>query len=142
MKLTLLSAFVALIAVGCMKTNNIGQLSPSQLSTVAELKSDYQNAKLYNDSLMWAVSNSTSSMIHYFDSRYHYYDSEFDNCHSRYEHNYVSADHSHNSIGVVQMHASQGGMMNECQCCSNGGHEAKIHQQMDALHELHTHYHP
>ena len=144
MKPILLLLTVAFIIPGCMKSHNDGKLSQVQLNAVEKLKNNYQSAKLYNDSLLYAINgtiSSDSAMIHHFDNMYHYYDSQFDSCHSRYEHDYSSADHFHNS-GAIEMHDSQNGMMNGCQCCANGGHSADLHKQMATLHELHAHYHP
>lgn len=133
-----------LFFVSCEKEHQ-NKLSAAQLQAVAKMESDFQLAKVYNDSLAYAINgtlrNADSTMIHYFDNMYHQYDLEFQNCHSQYMHNLESADHSHNSQGMVEMHNSNGGMMGSCNCCANGGHKADIHQKMETLHELHKTYH-
>lgn len=144
MKILLILSVV--LFLGCERDHVQKQLSASQLNAVAKMESSYQLAKLYNDSLANAVNgtirNSDSTAIHYFDSMYHYYNSQFETYHGQYEHTNTSADHSHNSTGQVQMHNSGNGMMDNCKCCSNGGHKADIHQKMTALTDTHKLYHP
>ena len=119
------------------------QISVSQLKEVQTMQNLYQQAKMYNDSLI-LVTNSANpdpTMIHRFETLYHQCDLQFEDCHNKFEHDYASANHSHGSNGKVEMHSSGGGMMNSCQCCANGGHDASIHQKMDDLHSLHALYH-
>ena len=127
----------------CMK-DNYSKLSISQLNAVQLLKSSYENAKMYNDSLIYAATavQQDSAIMHYLDSKYHYYDFQFDSCHNLYEHNNISADHSHNSMGAAEAHNAHNSMMSGCQCCTNGGHDIDIHRQMAALREQHARYHP
>ena len=141
MKTILLSLLIVLPLASCNKSRN-DKLSEDQLNAVVVMKDSYQNAKLYNDSLVYASAiNAASATLHYFDSKYHYYDQKFDSCNRAYQHDLVSADHSHNN-NSMQMHGQNGGMMGGCQCCGNGGHEAGLHNQMTDLHNLHTTYHP
>ena len=135
---------IAIVVISACMKDNYRQPSTSQLNAVQVLKSSYQNAKVYNDSLIYAatVLQQDAGMMRYFDSKYHYYDLQFDSCHNLYEHNSVSADHSHNSVGAVEVHRSHNNMMSGCQCCSNGGHSMNVHQQMAELRKQHSDYHP
>ena len=145
MKTILLFLSIVLLLVSCLKKQN-DKLSEEELNAVALMKDSYQNAKLYNDSLVYArngVINADSARLHYLDSRYHYYDQRFDSCHHAYQHDLVTADHSHhNNNNSMQMHGQNGGMMGGCQCCANGGHRAGLHNQMSDLRILHSAYHP
>lgn len=143
MKTTFLSLLIVLLIIGCMKDRN-DKLSEDQLNAVALMNDSYQNAKLYNDSLVYASSgimNADSVRLHYFDSKHHYYIQRFDSCHHTYQHDLVSADHSHNS-NSMQMHGQNGGMMGTCQCCTNGGHQAGFHNQLTDLQNFHAAHHP
>lgn len=142
MKVLLIIGMFFLVA--CEREHGQRQLSPDQLNLVAKMQTDYQQAKLYNDSLISAINgtlrNADPTTIRYFDEMYHQYDSEFEKCHGQYNHDMESADHSHNSQGMVVMHNSNGGMMGNCNCCANGGHKAEIHQKMTSLRDLHSQY--
>ena len=143
MKKNLLPILIFLLVFGCMKSGN-DRLPQEQQEAAAVLKNSYQNAQLYNDSLILARNGSISNdyiRVHYFDSRYHFYDFKFDSCHYAYLHNLNSANHSHNG-NALQMHGTGNGMMGDCNCCGNGGHDAGLHQQMADLHILHELYHP
>lgn len=139
-----------MILAGCAREQVADQVSAEQLNLVKEMKSNYLQAKAYQDSLVSGhQANLEGARIAYFDRMYHHYDGAFTNCHNSYEHNPVSADHSHSGQGTVQMHRQGGGVMGsgmmgegDCTCCTNGGHAADIHDQMDALHRVHEQHHP
>lgn len=145
MKTVLVALTLIMIVSTCKREAMEEQLPQAQLNAVQQMDLYYNQAKLYNDSLMTCIGNNAgAAMIAFCDSMYHHYDSSFQNCHNGYQHNLNSANHSHNSMGMVQMHGQGGGMMGGggCNCCSNGGHSASIHNQMDSLHTLHQQYYP
>lgn len=151
MKTTLLLFSAVLVVSACSREQAQSRLSASQLNAVQQMQSSYLQARAYDDSLASALqSNAGSTMIHYYDEQYHHYDAAFTTCHQGYDHTYTSANHSHTSQGMVQMHGSGSGMMggggmmgsSDCQCCTNGGHSATMHDQMEALHQLHAGHHP
>jgi hypothetical protein len=145
MKIIIAALFLVVLA-GCMKNQQTDQLAPGELNAVELMNRSYQRAVLNNDSMILTIQgtiyNGDTVMVHCFDSAYHQCLMQFDSCHQRYQHNTTSSDHSHNQMGNVMMHQSPGGMMGQCQCCSNGGHGSGIHQQMGALKQAHASYHP
>lgn len=147
MKTVLLMLIVIVLISGCKRLNESNELSQSQLDAIAVLKSSYQRAVQYNDSLINSVAANTinpdNSRIFFFDRQFHHYVEVFDSCHHRFEHNNISANHSHNSAGWV-VHNSGSGMMGGgmCRCCANGGHSWDLHQQMKILLNQHAQYHP
>ncbi|MGE5519782.1 MAG: hypothetical protein ACM3VS_07650 [Candidatus Dadabacteria bacterium] len=139
-----------LVFFACQRDHSQTQLTVDQVNAVKLMTSSYSLAKVYNDSLVAAVNDiiphADATMINHLESMYHHYDTEFESCHNSYEHNNSAADHSHSSSGTTQMHntgmmGSGGGMMQTCNCCSNGGHDAGIHEKMAALHQLYASYH-
>lgn len=145
MKTSFVLLAAALILSGCAREQVANQVSPEQLNAVKELQSNYQQAKAYNDSLVRELATGSDPVrVSDYDNRYHLYDAAFTTCHNGYDHTLASANHAHHSSGMVQMHGSGGGMMGsgECSCCTNGGHSADIHEQMDALRRLHALHHP
>lgn len=143
MKTNLLLLLLVLLLAHCMKSQG-DKLSKDQLEAVALMTSSYEKAERYNDSLISArngMINADSARVHYFDSEYHYYDLKFDSCHHAYQHNLTSANHSHTN-NSLQMHDQSSGMMGNCKCCANGGHDVSLHQRLTDLHNLHVIYHP
>lgn len=151
MKLTLLLLLFGMILSGCAREQVPDAITMEQQNAVREMQRAYQQARAYNDSLASAQNaNLSTAMVSYYDTRYHHYDAAFTTCHNGYTHTQNAADHSHDGQGKMQLHGTGGSMMGNggmmrgegCGCCSNGGHSADIHSQMETLHRLHALYHP
>lgn len=151
MKTSLLLLSTMLLFGGCAREGVQEKITLDQLTAVQQMQSSYLQAKAYNDSLINGhTAGLPATTMRRYDQMYHQADAAFTTCHHSYDHTYSSANHSHNSQAMVQMHSTgssmmgSGGMMANggCFCCTNGGHSADMHSQMEALHALHAQHHP
>ncbi|HEX6332916.1 MAG TPA: hypothetical protein VFZ78_01750 [Flavisolibacter sp.] len=148
MKKALFVFSALLVFSGCHREAVQEDITPAQKNAVQEMQEAYLQAKLYNDSLVMCHQQQLgAALIAHCDSMYHQHTNTFNTCHSQYQHTTNSANHSHDGQGMVQMHSgggmNGGGMMGgNCNCCANGGHDATMHTNMQALQQLHASYHP
>ena len=68
--------------ISCTKSKN-EKISPEQQVLLGKMNVAYNNAKLYNDSLIYSTNNNSNlTSIVYYDNNYHSNDSMFNHCHS------------------------------------------------------------
>lgn len=129
--------------ISCAKSKN-EKLSSEQQVLLGKMNVAYNNAKVYNDSLMnySATNNPRTLLIHQYDSCYHVNDSMFNHCHT----SMMNTDEGMMGGNGGMMGSGNSGMMggsgsNEM-CNTQNDELNQVMIQMSQLREIHTKYHP
>lgn len=95
----LILALGIFIFFACNKDDDLFKIMPeNDLIALEGMDEAYENALLYNDSLLFCSNEPTScdsATMFYYDNLFHQFDEMFDTHHQNYSHNNVSDDHHH-----------------------------------------------
>lgn len=126
-----------LFSTGCRK-DHLDKLSKADQEALAGMESAYNNAKAFNDSIVYcsgAGQPCSQEYVEYCDSIFHHYESLWNQHHENYSHDNPHDDHHHDGHGMHQ-NGSANGHDNEA------GHHQSQHDLMILLASQHEPYHP
>ncbi|PIY04565.1 MAG: hypothetical protein COZ21_06375 [Bacteroidetes bacterium CG_4_10_14_3_um_filter_31_20] len=124
--------------ISCTKSKN-EKISPEQQVLLGKMNVAYNNAKLYNDSLIYSTNNNSNlTSIVYYDNNYHSNDSMFNHCHS----SMMNTDGGMMGGNGGMMGGSGGMLGNNSMCNSQNAQLNQVITQMSQLREIHNNYHP
>lgn len=132
-----IAAGLVVFGLGCRK-DNLDKLNQSDQEALVGIEAAYDNAQVYNDSLIYCAGSGHScsqEYIEYCDSMFHHYEDLWNHHHDDYSHDNPHDDHHHDSHGM-QHHGNHNNHDD-----SEGHHETQ-HNQMEHLSDEHEPYHP
>jgi hypothetical protein len=98
------------------------------------MKTSYENARTFNDSLMVFDKNLSPDAYAFCDSAFHKNVNMFDSLHNMYPHHYAHDDHYHDGTGMHMM-SNMMGMHHDLWI---DGHHKAEHDMMDELKANHA----
>ncbi len=93
---------LVVFASGCRK-EKFDKLSQTDQEALAGIDAAYENAKVYNDSLIHCTGSGnpcSQEYNEYCDSMFHHYEGLWSHHHDNYSHDNAHDDHYHNEHGV------------------------------------------
>jgi hypothetical protein len=117
-----------IILSGCQKDEN-NTLSSQDKILLSELKTSYENARTYNDSMIVIDKVISPDAYTFCDSAYHKNVNLFDSLHNQYHHNHGHDDHYNNGTGMHMM-SNMMGMHHDDR---TDGHHRAEHDMMDEM---------
>lgn len=135
----LLAGFI--LMTNCKRKDDIDHLSSSDQEYFEEMNQAYEQAKVYNDSLIYIQDEAkqgefSSEYREYCDSLFHHHENEWNHHHDQYSHDKKYCDHSHDG---GMMHGRKSRHQNHDYTQSHHQHH---HDEMHDLSESHNPYHP
>ncbi len=143
----LILILVAFGFAACNDDDLFKVMPESDILALEGLHGAYDNAVVYNDSLMLCAENPGSCdsvlMVHY-DEMFHQFDSLYNFHHDNYSHNNVGDDHHHVGDSGIMDH---NGMMDDHEDYMHGAgdheymHNSETHELMEELRKMHEDFH-
>ena len=132
--------------VACNNDDLFQVMPQSDILALEGLHGAYDNAVVYNDSLMFCAENAgicdTAIMARY-DEMFHQFDSLYNFHHDNYSHNNVGDDHHHGNNNEMGHHHMMDDHEDYIHSAGDHGymHNSETHELMEELRRMHEDFH-